>query len=201
MLEDSYVASLIKIGKAFSLIELMVVIAIVALLAAVAVPQYKQYVIRAQINEALTIIKSLADEAILQREIDGEFPTSVTWNGLTFTDAAGYVAVNTQNVVNMRYDAHEASNNTDVKLIRIQANLSGLEGIPGYIAPPTDTSAAAQGMIRYVAWDTGNGVVQKACGSWGGAGVAYEDILPEYLAGCTCYLENVWINGTPPADC
>ncbi len=188
-------------NKAFSLIELMVVIAIVALLAAVAVPQYKKYVIRAQINEAMTIIKSLADEAILQRELNGEFPTSVTWNGFTFIDGAGNVAINTQNVVNMRHDAHEASNNTDVKLLRIQANLSGLEGISGYTAPPTSTSNAAQGMIRYVAWDTGNGIVQKACGSWGGAGVAYEDILPEYLTGCTCYLENVWINRAPPTDC
>lgn len=52
---------LFKAPNAFSLIELMVVIAIVALLAAVAVPSYKQYSARAKMSEIQTILGQQLD--------------------------------------------------------------------------------------------------------------------------------------------
>ncbi len=56
---------MIKIQKGFTLIELMIVIAIIGILAAVAVPQYSQYTNRAKFSEvkiAVSPIKSAVED-------------------------------------------------------------------------------------------------------------------------------------------
>ncbi len=73
--------------QAFSLIELMVVIAIIAILAAVATPYYGDYIVRTKLNSGLIILEHLKKKAAEYYSIHGTFP-SLTDVGAVTTDFA-----------------------------------------------------------------------------------------------------------------
>lgn len=73
-----------KLQKGFTLIELMIVVAIVGILAAIAIPAYQDYTIRARVTEGLSLASS-AKIAVAE--------TTQSNNALPATQAAtGYVS-------------------------------------------------------------------------------------------------------------
>lgn len=68
-----YVGVFLHMYKAFSLIELMVVIAIVAILSAVSIPAYKDYIERARLSKSMYFIDVQVDKASVYYHINGEF--------------------------------------------------------------------------------------------------------------------------------
>jgi type IV pilus assembly protein PilA len=75
-----------KVQKGFTLIELMIVIAIIGILAAIAIPAYQNYTIRSQVTEGLSLAdgwKTAVSEFYAQ---NGSFPA-------TFNSSGGTTAV------------------------------------------------------------------------------------------------------------
>ena len=104
-----------KKQQGFTLIELMIVVAIIGILAAIAIPAYQDYTIRAQVSEGLNLAGG-AKAAVSEFRMDrGEWPTDNTAAGIatTATDINGKyvtgVAV-AQGVITVTYgnDAHTA---------------------------------------------------------------------------------------------
>ena len=100
-----------QMQKGFTLIELMIVVAIIGILAAIAIPAYQDYIGRAQASEGLTATAGIRTEIGVVYSEDGAFPASgssaiaqaLVLEGNYF-DAAGVVLGEGNGVITITFD-------------------------------------------------------------------------------------------------
>ena len=69
-----------KNAKGFPLIELMIVVAIIGILAAIALPQYNKYLARTQVAEAFALLGPVKQALTLYYQENGAFPDQPNMN-------------------------------------------------------------------------------------------------------------------------
>src|ERR1700733_15136187 len=79
------------IQKGFTLIELMIVVAIIGILAAIAIPAYQDYTIRSQLTEGLNLSGAVETGVAEYFANTGSFPTAMSMLGMTSDPSGKYV--------------------------------------------------------------------------------------------------------------
>lgn len=110
------------IQKGFTLIELMIVIAIVGILAAVALPAYQDYTARAQMSEALTLAEGQKAAVVEYYSDNGTFPANNTSAGIAASNTitGKYVAT-----VNISSNASTATITSTMKSSGVNNDIKG----------------------------------------------------------------------------
>jgi type IV pilus assembly protein PilA len=116
------------IQKGFTLIELMIVVAIIGILAAIAIPAYQDYTIRAQVTEGLNLMSDMKAGVAEWYAQEGSWPSALDQLGISNGSASKsgkYVqSINMQTGTLIAKFGVQANSNITNKTLALQPRVS-----------------------------------------------------------------------------
>ncbi len=160
-----------QIQKGFTLIELMIVVAIIGILAAIAIPAYQDYTIRAQVTEGLNLAGAVKTAIAEQYANTGVWPANLLALGITTVPEGKYVSniTVTTGTIQIFYSSaapFQANANVSGKELDMRPTISGL------------VAATSNGDV---VWTCGKKGIVGSDPTTGGAQADNTTVPPKYL--------------------
>jgi type IV pilus assembly protein PilA len=150
------------VQKGFTLIELMIVVAIIGILAAIAIPAYQDYTVRSQVTEGLNLASDLKAGVAETFAQTGSWPATNSALGLTQVKSGKYVS-----------DVSVINGSITINFSGAQAN-ANIVGKTLILEPRTSPNGD-------VIWNCGFKSPIGTLGAPVGAAGSASTILPKYL--------------------